>query len=71
MKASDHQHLIGKEKKEIIEELGFDFNYYHSEIWTYHIKTNWIGKKTFLLLRFKGDTVHQVKIKKSYAKIGY
>ena len=43
MKTSDYQYLIGKEKKEIIEELGAQFNYYHSEIWTYHIKTNWVG----------------------------
>ncbi|MXS72089.1 hypothetical protein GSF70_12765 [Flavobacteriaceae bacterium W22] len=71
MKISDYQYLIGKDKKEIIEELGSDFNYYHSKIWSYHLKTNWIGKKTFLLILFKEETAHQIKIKKSYAKLGY
>ena len=52
MKTSDYQYLIGKEKKEIIEELGAQFNYYHSEIWTYHIKTNWLGKKTLPVCYF-------------------
>ena len=55
METSEYQYLIGKEKKEIIEELGAQFNYYHSEIWTYHIKTNWLGKKRYLLIAFKDE----------------
>ncbi|WP_209389088.1 hypothetical protein [Chryseobacterium sp. RR2-3-20] len=50
MKTSDYQYLLGKEKKEIVEELGGEFNYHHSEIWNYYIKTNWIGKKNYLFI---------------------
>ena len=62
METSDYQYLMGKEKKEIIEELGAQFNYYHSEIWTYHIKTNWLGRKLYLFVIFENDTVQKIKI---------
>ena len=62
MKTSDYQYLIGKEKKEIIEELGAQFNYYHSEIWTYHIKTNWLGRKLYLFVIFENEKEKKIKI---------
>ena len=71
MKTSDYSYLIGKDKKNVIIELGSEFNYFHSEIWSYHIKTNWFGKKFYLLIFFKNEIVHKVQIKKTYAKLGY
>ncbi len=71
MQTQNYNRLIGMDKKGIIDELGSEFNYYHSEIWTYHIKTNWLGEKTYLLILFKNEKVHQIKIKKTYAKLGY
>lgn len=71
MKTSDYQYLLGKEKKEVIEKFGSEFNYYHSEIWSYHVKTNWWGRKYYLLILFKNEIVQKVQIKKSYAKLGY
>ena len=71
MKTSDYSYLIGKDKQNVIIELCSEFNYFHSEIWSYHIKTNWIGKKYYLLVRFKDNIVYQIKIKKTYAKLGY
>lgn len=71
MKLSDYRYLIGKDKQFVIDDLGSEFNYYHTEIWTYHLKTNWLGKKIHLLLLFKDDVVHEIKIKKTYAKLGY
>ncbi len=71
MKLSDYLYLIGKDKSFVIDNLGSEFNYYHAEIWTYHLKTNWIGKKYYLLVRFKDNIVYQIKIKKTYAKLGY
>ena len=71
MKTSDYSYLIGKDKQNVIIELGSEFNYFHSEIWTYHIKTNWFGKKFYLLIFFKNEIVHKVQIKKTYAKLGY
>ena len=69
MKTSAYSYLIGKDKKSIIEDLGLEFSYYHSEIWSYHIKTNWLGKKRYLLIAFKDEKVYNIKIKKTYAKI--
>jgi hypothetical protein len=71
MKTSAYSYLIGKDKQNVIIELGSEFNYFHSEIWTYHIKTNWFGKKFHLLIFFKNEIVHKVQIKKTYAKLGY
>ena len=71
MKIMNHQHLLGKTKQEVIENLGSNFNYYHSDVWSYHLKTNWLGKKQYLLIHFKNEVVYKIKIKKSYAKHGY
>ena len=38
MKTSAYSYLIGKDKKSIIEDLGLEFNYYHSEIWSYYLR---------------------------------
>lgn len=71
MKDLDYQYLLGKGKKEVIGYLGSDFNYYYSGVWMYHIKTSWLGRKFYLLILFKNEEVHKIKIKKSYAKIRY
>ena len=68
---SRYQYLKGKNKKQVKEELGQEFNYYHARIWSYLLKTNWLGRKTVLILHFKDDLVETVKIKKCYAKIDY
>lgn len=71
MKTSAYSYLIGKDKKSIIEDLGLEFNYYHSEIWSYYLRKNWLGRKFYLLILFKNEIVHKVQIKKTYAKLGY
>lgn len=71
MHLSQYQYLVDKDKKEVIAELGQEFNYYPSEIWTYCIKTNWLGIKIYLLILFKEERVDKIKIKKTYAKLGY
>ena len=65
---NQYRHLIGKEKKEVLEELGQQFNYYHNDIWTYHIHTSWIGRKSILVIYFSGETVSRIGIIKYFGK---
>lgn len=71
MRAKDYQHIMGKSKSYVIDEIGTEVSYFHSEIWFYHLKTNWIGKKIYLVIFFKHEVVSRVKIKKSFATIRY
>ena len=66
---NNRQNLLGKDKKEILSELGQEFNFYPSEVWTYVLHTNWFGRKTALLLFFEDEVVKGIKIKKYYGKI--
>lgn len=69
MKLNEHyQYLIGKDKKEVKRELGQEYNFYPSIIWTYQIKTNWLGIKTFLVVYFQENNVKKILIKKCYGK---
>ncbi len=65
-----HQYssFIGKTKTEIMEELGHDFNYYPSNIWTYEISKNWLGKRKFLLITFENEIAKNIKIQSCYGK---
>ena len=65
---NDFQHLLGKSKAELLEELGQDFNYYPSEIWTYTLHTNFFGRKILLLLFFENDVVKIIKSKNIMVK---
>ena len=67
MKTSNSNHL-GKTKNEIVLELGQEFNYYPSSIWSYFIKTNWLGQNKFLVLYFENEKVIKVEIKSNYGK---
>ncbi|SIS85092.1 hypothetical protein SAMN05421785_103199 [Chryseobacterium gambrini] len=69
MKYSDYQHLLGKNKIQLINDFGQEFNYYPDNIWTYIIKTGWMGSKSVLILFFKDDVVSTIKIKTFYGKI--
>lgn len=61
----DSRKLIGKTKQEVLSEIGFEFNHYPSDVWTYLIKTNWLGIKTFLIIYFYQNTVKSLKTKKT------
>lgn len=71
MKTTQYQYLIGKEKSQVIENLGTEFNYHTPEIWFYYIRRDWIGKNVYLFILFKNEKAYKLKIKKSYAKIRY
>lgn len=64
MKEDRYSHLIGKNKKQVIEELGDEFNFYPSKTWTYVVKKDWIGRKYILTIFFEEEIVVKLKIKK-------
>ncbi len=64
MKEKDYKYLLGKNRSEIKEVLGDGFNFYHSDIWTYNIKKDWLGRWHFLYLHFSDGVVCQIKIGK-------
>ncbi len=66
MKQHRFRHLIGKDKKQILAELGQEFNYYPSDQWAYELEKNWLGKRKFLILVFENDAVVSIKIKSQY-----
>lgn len=66
---SRYAHLIGKNKREIIKDLGHESNFYPSDIWSYTLLIKNIllfPKRTMLVLIFKGDTVSEIKIETKY-----
>ncbi len=70
MKEQDYQHLLGKTKGQIMEEMEQEFNFYPSDIWTYIIATNWFGRKKILIIFFNDeDLVVNVFIKNMYGKV--
>lgn len=54
---SSYDHLIGKTKKEVIHEIGEEFNFYHAHLWTYSINRKWFYKNTILYIYFDGEIV--------------
>lgn len=64
-----YQHLIGKSKIDILNELGDECNFYQSSIWTYIIKKEWFGRKKVLVISFDENTVSHVKIVTTYGKV--
>ena len=63
---AEYRCLLNKTKKQIVEELGQELNFYPYDIWRYRIKENWWGRKTTLLIYFKNETAHEIKIIKHY-----
>ncbi len=57
-----YNHLIGKSKKEILDEMGNQFNHYPASTWTYQIKIDWLGRKKILVLYFDDHSVTHVSM---------
>lgn len=63
---SSYDHLIGKTKKEIIQEIGEEFNFYPAHVWTYTIKKKWFYKNTVLHIYFDGEIVIHTFVRSSF-----
>ncbi|NML72192.1 hypothetical protein HHL23_20725 [Chryseobacterium sp. RP-3-3] len=68
-KVYEYNYDIGKSMQQIMAEIGNQFNDYHSNIWNCHIKTNFLGKKTVLILFFEDEKVYKIRVRKTYGKI--
>ena len=61
--------LIGLTRKEVLEKLGDEFNFYPDKQWVYTLKKYWWGRKKKLHLEFneEGKVINQY-ILYSYGK---
>jgi hypothetical protein len=59
-----YNNLVGLTKKEIISELGQEFNYYHSDLWNYEIRKKFFRGKEILYLVFENERVIEIFIKR-------
>ncbi|WP_345988948.1 hypothetical protein AAEU33_16645 [Chryseobacterium sp. Chry.R1] len=62
------KHLLGKTRREIVEEIGDGFNFPHNEIWTYEVGKTWIGRRIILSIRFKNKKASEIAFYKSFKK---
>ncbi|PWN71147.1 hypothetical protein C1631_000545 [Chryseobacterium phosphatilyticum] len=66
MKKEDFNHLMGKTRHEITEELGDGFNFFTNDTWTYQVGNTWIGRKIILSIDFKEGKVAAVDLYKTF-----
>ncbi|MDM1042745.1 MULTISPECIES: hypothetical protein [Empedobacter] len=61
--------FIGFSKKEVLEELGDEFNFYQEKEWVYTLKKYWWGRKKRLHIEFdENNKVISQYITYSYGK---
>ena len=65
---NQYRHLISKDKKSVLSELVQELNYYHNDIWIYHLHASWIGRRKVLVIYFSGETVNKIKIINYFGK---
>nr|WP_315027694.1 hypothetical protein [uncultured Chryseobacterium sp.] len=68
MKKEDFNHLIGKTRHEVKQELGDGFNFFTDDTWTYPIGRTWIGKKIILSIGFKDGKVNTIDLYKTFSR---
>ncbi|WP_223608313.1 hypothetical protein [Chryseobacterium sp. OSA05B] len=61
--------LIGLTKKDLIEKMGDEFNFYPDSVWIYFLNKNFFGRKTYLIISFEGEIVKNVEARKAYGNI--
>lgn len=69
MKKENFNHLLGKTRNEIKQEIGDGFNYFNNEVWTYEVGKTWWGRKIILSLTFKNENVSELKLSKVFGRI--
>lgn len=62
---TEYELLIGQSKKAILEQFGFCFNDYLSDIWMFRLETkNYFFCKKYLYLFFEDDVVIDFELKR-------
>ncbi|HCA08930.1 MAG TPA: hypothetical protein DEO71_17285 [Chryseobacterium sp.] len=64
-----YSELIGMTKNELLNTMGDDFNFYPDAVWIYLLDKNFLGRKTFLIVRFDQNIIVKTEIKKAYGNI--
>lgn len=62
----NYDYLIGKTKKEVINELGDGFNFYPDNEWTYIFRQDFFFRKEILYVFFNNNIVFETKCRKTY-----
>jgi hypothetical protein len=65
---TDYKYLVEKSKKEVLLEMGEEYNFFPSDVWTYTLNRIWIIKSKVLFVYFKDNKVVNVEIKNCYGK---
>lgn len=66
----NYNYLVGKNKREIVSDLGQEFNFFPSNIWTYTLgKSRFYEKTKYLVIYFKEEIATNIEIKKLYGKL--
>lgn len=60
------QHFIGLRKSEVFSIRGNEHNDYSLNVWVYHLRNTWIGKKVYLIIEFEDGRVSRINIVKSW-----
>lgn len=68
MKKENFNHLLGKTRREIVREIGDEFNYFKNKTWTYEVGKTWFGKKIILSLTFKDERVSRIELYNTFRK---
>lgn len=58
--------LIGKNRNQVLKELGDEYNIPYSKIWSYRITNNFLFKKTLLLYFDEDFKVERFEIRKKF-----
>ncbi|ANF49117.1 hypothetical protein A0O34_00455 [Chryseobacterium glaciei] len=68
MNIDNYQNLKGKNKTQIVDELGEEFNFFPADMWTYTLGKSWFGQKKILVILFENDTAVKLYTKRTYGK---
>jgi len=47
--------FVGRKKQDVLSEMGNRFTHYPGRLWAYHLKNDWLGRKSILVLFFEND----------------
>ncbi|MEY8758909.1 hypothetical protein [Chryseobacterium tongliaoense] len=68
MKKKKFTYLLGRTRIEVKDKLGYGLNYFGSDLWTYELGKDWMGKRIFLSVVFKNEEVAEINIIKRFRK---
>lgn len=64
MKKKDYNKIMGKTKKEVIDFFeGDQFNDPHSDLWTFFLGQNFLGRRSYLHVIFNNGVVSKVVLR--------